>query len=349
MFKKIILPAVLGFIVLILIGVIGFQLLSNAGDKSKDSEGNIEIIRLDQQTKMETADYLVLNNTLYQKALVESKDLNEIVLQYQYGNVSEVELMNAITTVNKRLAYYYLVAVQTKANTQTNGLDKDWIYEFYLMRKGSEEFLKYNSDKSSLRLDVGRDLFNQAFAKEPNMNQRIATELVRYDINPDLVVLDQSVWEAEDKFLAQTPDMVIFKDLDLADKESFAYYLNYVNEAFMLVSWEVQNMYLAKIDFKNDQITEPQLNTELDASGYIISTTYDELEILNAPTGLEELESDTRKTMTLYRDALLEVQKFRMNGDLTHFDNAMVIINQADSEAGRIGEFIYAIKLQYGL
>lgn len=334
-------------IIVLLAGFFAFKLLLGG---SGNSDGDtIEIVQLDPDTKLKTGDYIVLMNALYQKASTTAKDLNESVNQYQQGSLNATELKNVITKSNKQLTYYYLVAIQNKPSTVTEKLGEDLNYEFYLMRKGSEELLKFSTDNSSLRLDVGRDLLTQAIKKEQEKNASMATELARYDINPDSVVVSSSVWDKEYAFIQQQPDMVIFRDIETTEKEGYSYYLKFVNDSFLLVSWEIQNMYLAKIDYKNEIISQDQLKSKLDASGFVINRVYDDLQLLEAPEGLGQLEQDTHKTMTLYRDALLEIQKFRMSGDIKHFDNAMIIVNQADVAAGRIGEFIYGISQQYGL
>lgn len=345
--KKILLRVVLIAIIVFLVGFLAIKLLFNSSGGNE--EGLIEIVHLDPQKKMDTADYLVLNNTLYQKGLETSKTLSQVVNEFMQGSVSQVELQSAITKSNKQLTYYYLVAIQSQPTDVVEHVSKDMNYDLYQMRRGSEELLKYTEDKSSLRLYVGLDLLGQAISEEVTRNTQVATEMARYAIEPSTVVISEDVWEKEYTFIQETPDMVIFNDIETTDKESYAYYLKYVNDTFMLVSWELQNIYLSKIDYVNDSITKDQLSTKLDGSGYIILTSYDELELLEAPEGLGKLEEDTRKTMLLYKDALLEIQKFSMTGDTKHFDDAMVIINQADIKAQRIGEFIYAVQRQYGL
>lgn len=333
------------FIILALVGFLATKLFF--GEKvDKDA---IEIIYLDSDTKMKTGDHIVLMNALYQKAQETSKNLHQSIADFEQGAISSTELKTAITKSNKQLTYYYLVAIQNKPSSVTEGLSKDMEYEFYLMRRGSEELLKYVEDSSSLRLAVGSDLLAQAIQHEGQRNEQMATELVRYDVNPNEVVISTEVWDKEYTFIQDQPDMVIFKDIEGTEKESYSYYLSFVNDAFMLVSWEIQNMYLAKIDYTQDEITQEHLKSKLDGSGFIINQVYEDLELIKAPEGLGQLDEDTRKTMTLYRDAMLEIQKFRMSGDTKHFDNAMIIINQADAEAGRIGEFIYAVRQQYGL
>lgn len=319
------------------------------GGKSSNDDGVIEIVHLDEQTKMTTGDYLVLSNALYQKGLTSSKELLEYVSLYEQGQLSEPELHTAIVKANKQLTYYYLVAIQNPSNDVISSLADDIEYEFYLMRRGSEELLKYTADGSTLRVDVGRDLLTQAVQKEQIINTEVGTAFARYDINPDSVVVDSGVWDKEYTFIQQQPDMVIFKDLEGSEKSGYGYYLRNVNDSFMLVSWEIQNMYLAKLDYERGDITADQLSSILDRSGYVILNVHEDMKILTAPEGLGQLGEDTEKTMTLYHDALLEIQKFRMTMDVKHFDNAMIIINQADAEAGRIGEFIYAVRQQYGL
>lgn len=343
--KKILLRVILISFIVLLFGFLALKLF--AGEKA--DEDTIEIIQLDSDTKMKTGDYIVLMNALYQKAQETSKSLHQSVSEFNQGSISSTELKSAITKSNKQLTYYYLVAIQNPPSSVTEKLGTDMDYEFYLMRRGSEELLKYTQDNSSMRLAVGSDLLAQAIKNETQRNTEMATELVRYDVNPNEVVISTSVWDKEYTFIQDQPDMVIFRDIETTEKESYSYYLRYVNEAFMLVSWEIQNMYLAKIDYTHDEITQEMLKSKLDGSGFIINQVYDDLELLQAPEGLGQLDEDTQKTMTLYRDAMLEIHKFRMNGDVKHFDNAMIIINQADVEAGRIGEFIYAVRQQYGL
>lgn len=325
----------------------GLKLLFG-GSSSKD-EGLIEIIQLDSQTKMETGDYLVLSNALYQKGLTSSKELLEALNLFEQGQLSEPELHTAIIKSNKQMTYYYLVAIQNPSSDVITTLGEDLEYQFYLMRKGSEELLKYTADASTLRVDVGRDLLTQAVQNENAVNTEVATAFARYDIDPNTVVVDPSIWDKEYTFIQQQPDMVIFKDLEASEQNGYAYYLRHVNDDFMLVSWEIQNMYLAKLDYERGDITADQLSSILDRSGFIINRVYEDSKILLAPEGLGQLGEDTQKTMILYHDALLEIQKFRMTTNVDHFDDAMVIIHQADAEAGRIGEFIYAVRQQYGL
>lgn len=332
----------------LIVGLVGFLASKVLSSDNGDTDA-IEVIYLDSDTKIKTGDHIVLMNALYQKAQETTKALHQSTADFNQGAISSTELKNVITKSNKQLTYYYLVAIQNQPSSVTEELGVDMEYEFYLMRRGSEELLKYVQDSSSLRLSVGSDLLAQAIKNEPKRNEEMATELVRYAVNPNEVVISTEVWDKEYTFIQDQPDMVIFRDIEETEKDSYSYYLRFVNDAFMLVSWEIQNMYLAKVDYTQDEITQEHLKSKLDGSGFIINQVYDDLELVKAPEGLGQLDEDTRKTMTLYRDAMLEMQKFRMSGDTKHFDNAMIIINQADVEAGRIGEFIYAVRQQYGL
>lgn len=343
--KKVLIRIILLILIIGLVGFLATKMLSSGGG----DDDSIEIIYLDSDTKIKTGDHIVLMNALYQKAQETTKALHQSIADFNNGAISSTELKNVITKSNKQLTYYYLVAIQNQPSSVTEELGTDMEYEFYLMRRGSEELLKYVQDGSSLRLAVGSDLLAQAIQNEPKRNEEMATELVRYAVNPNEVVISTEVWDKEYTFVQDQPDMVIFRDIEETEKDSYSYYLRFVNDAFMLVSWEIQNMYLAKVDYTQDEITQEHLKSKLDGSGFIINQVYDDLEFVKAPEGLAQLDEDTRKTMTLYRDAMLEMQKFRMSGDTKHFDDAMIIINQADIEAGRIGEFIYAVRQQYGL
>jgi len=314
--------------------------------KSKD-DNTIQIVELEDDLKHQTGEYLVVSNALYQKSLDIVKNLNRGVSLYQQDKMNRTDLTNMIANSNKRLTYYYLVSLQLETPSILEKLDEDLTYNFYLMRRGSEELLKFLKDESELRLNVGTDLLEQAILREENVVNAIASEIARYDIEPSAVVIDQEIWNKEYEFLEQTPDLVIFKDLNSQEVESYEYYLKKVNESFILVSWELQNIYLSKVRYENEEITIPQLKTELEGASYIINRIHDELILLDAPEGLERLENDTKKTIKMYRDALLEIQKFTMNENLKHFDNALIIIAQADEHAGRIGEFIYSVRSQY--
>ena len=110
-------------------------------------------------------------------------------------------------------------------------------------------------------------------------------------------MIDQEIWNKEYEFLAQTPDLVIFKDLNSEEVQSYEYYLKLVNESFILVSWELQNIYLSKVRYENEEISIPQLKSELEGASYIINRLHDELILAEAPEGLERLENDTKKTI----------------------------------------------------
>ena len=336
-------------LIVIITSVLLIQNLKSFGflGKSKVDDNTIQIVELEDDLKLETGEYLVLSNALYQKSIEIAKDLNRGVSLFQQDKMNKTELSNMIANSNKRLTYYYLVSLQLEFPSMLEEFNEDLTYNFYLMRRGSEELLKFLKDGSELRLNIGTDLFQQAILREEGVASSIATEIARYDIEPSAVVIDQEIWNKEYEFLAQTPDLVIFKDLNSEEVQSYEYYLKLVNESFILVSWELQNIYLSKVRYENEEISIPQLKSELEGASYIINRLHDELILAEAPEGLERLENDTKKTIKMYRDALLEIQKFNMNENLKHFDNALIIIAQADEEAGRIGEFIYSVRSQY--
>lgn len=336
-------------LIVIITSVLLIQNLKSFGflGKSKVDDNTIQIVELEDDLKLETGEYLVLSNALYQKSIEIAKDLNRGVSLFQQDKMNKTELSNMIANSNKRLTYYYLVSLQLESPSMLEEFNEDLTYNFYLMRRGSEELLKFLKDGSELRLNIGTDLFQQAILREEGVASSIATEIARYDIEPSAVVIDQEIWNKEYEFLAQTPDLVIFKDLNSEEVQSYEYYLKLVNESFILVSWELQNIYLSKVRYENEEISIPQLKSELEGASYIINRLHDELILAEAPEGLERLENDTKKTIKMYRDALLEIQKFNMNENLKHFDNALIIIAQADEEAGRIGEFIYSVRSQY--
>ena len=336
-------------LIVIITSVLLIQNLKSFGflGKSKVDDNTIQIVELEDDLKLETGEYLVLSNALYQKSIEIAKDLNRGVSLFQQDKMNKTELSNMIANSNKRLTYYYLVSLQLESPSMLEEFNEDLTYNFYLMRRGSEELLKFLKDGSELRLNIGTDLLQQAILREEGVASSIATEIARYDIEPSAVVIDQEIWNKEYEFLAQTPDLVIFKDLNSEEVQSYEYYLKLVNESFILVSWELQNIYLSKVRYENEEISIPQLKSELEGASYIINRLHDELILAEAPEGLERLENDTKKTIKMYRDALLEIQKFNMNENLKHFDNALIIIAQADEEAGRIGEFIYSVRSQY--
>lgn len=334
------------FIAVIYMSFVNF--ISPILNKNNGDDNIIEIVQLDTQSKLETGDYLILTNALYFKAIENAKELNQSISLFEQKSLTEIEFSNMISNLNKRLTYYYLVAIQNPATEHVENVETHINYDFYLMRRASEELLKYLSDRSTLRLSVGSDLLKQAIERETETLTIMSTAIAKYDINPNTVVVDDTIWDKEYEFVSQIADTVIFKDLNSSEMSEYAYYLQYVNESFMLVSWEVQNMYISRIDFEQEEISSEQLKANLESSGFTINNAYDELYTLNAPEGLENLEKDTRKTITLYRDALLEIQKYIMTKEIEHFDNAMAIITQADVEAGRIGEFIYSVRSQYG-
>ena len=344
---------IIRIILISLIFIIGIIVLLNFfnvfNQSSETDENTIEIVNLDSQTKMEVGDYLVLINTLYQKGMQSTKELNEQILLYEQGKTSVSDLNTYITQYNKKLTYYYLVAVQNPSLDETKKVETDLNFQFYLMRRGSEELLKFVQDKSTLRLSVGKDLLAQSILEEQNSETLIGQNIARYAIDANTVVIDPSIWDKEYQFLQKQPDLVIFKDLDSSEKQGYSNYLKIVNDNFMLVSWEIQHMYQAKMDYTNGKITADQLSTDLDKSGYIINNIYDEFKILSVPDGLGNLEKDVSNTMTMYHDAVLEIQKFRMSMNTKFYDNAMIMINQADESAARIGEFIYSVRHQYSL
>lgn len=330
----------------IVVGIMTFKIIGPKIFKPKDNN-TIAIVELSSQDKIATGEYLVVSNAVYQKALELTKEVIRSVDMYQEGTMSFTELNNVISNANKRLSYYYLVSIQDNPTEHVEETDEVVDYDLYLMRRGSEELLKYLTDRSDLRLNVGRDLLSQAILRETTTNKALAYDIARYDIDTNTVVVDPAIWDKEYQYVQELSDTVIFKDLNSEEVDTYEYYLKNVNEGFMLVSWELQNIYIAKAEYESGAITAEQLNTKLEQSGYIITQVYDNLYMLKAPEGLDRLESDTRVTITMYRDALIELQKFRMNPDLSHFEDAISIIDQADDKAGRLGEFIYSVRYQY--
>jgi len=335
--------------VLAFIGVIVFAAVSYFIFLYQESGENlVQIVELPPAEKVEVGRYLVLTNALHQRSLDIAKTLMDHVRRYEEEEMGWEEFSSLISTSNKRLTYFYLVSLQNDVPDRVSALDMPLNYDLYMFRRASEELLKYLSDRSTLRLRSGVLLLEKALSRENISGGLIATAIVRYGIDPSVVVIENEIWEREHTFLAQTSPLVIFKDLNSYQRSEYSTFLRHVNEAFMLISWEIQNAYNAKISFENGTISAGQLDSSLEKFGSIIQRAYDEFHVMDTPLGLEALQRDTGRAMVLYRDAALEMQRFRKTQDLVHFDNALAIIQQADVQAGRIGEFIHVVRAQYG-
>lgn len=336
-------------IALILVLALCLILFNSGGEKKKDitPANQVAVVTISEEQKVELGRYLLVNNALYQKTLEYAKDLNRSIPLFAEGKISEGELISAINNTNKKSTYYYLLSQRLKQIKEGDNAVSKIKYNIYLSRRGTEELLKYIDDKSDIRLKVGQDLIAQAIAQENEINQSIAKILAKYEIDTESVYVDSSVFTDDSEFLASLSDSVIFKDLTSEEFQKYEYYLKTVNDNFMLVSWELQNIYLAKKDYENGKININQLISTTDKSSYVITTSYNNLMLQKAPEDLYKLEKDTQNTMTLYKDALLEIQKFNMDFQLEHYTDAIKIIEQADAEAGRIGEFIYSVRYQY--
>lgn len=343
--KKVLLLGGIGLTILVLIMVV----LTNGGSKPKEVKpaNQIAQVEVSEEQKINIGRYILVSNALHQKTLEYVKDLNRSIPLFIEGKLSEAELITAINNTNRKSTYFYLLAQKLEQITEGDEATSKVKYNLYLTRRATEELLKYIDDKSDIRLKVGQDLLEQTIERENEVNQSIAKILAKYDINTESVFVDSSVFTDDVKFLESLSDTVIFKDLTSEEFEKYEYYLKTVNDNFMLVSWELQNIYLAKTDYENGKINVNQLISTTDKSNYVITTAYNNLMLQKAPEDLYKLEKDTQKTMTLYRDALLEIQKFNLDFQLQHYTDAMKIIEQADTEAGRIGEFIYSVRYQY--
>ena len=319
---------------------------TNVVSAAQDS-GTVVVVEISQEEKLSIGRNLLIGNALYQKNLEYMKDLNRAIGLFTENKISENEFFSSITNVNTKSTYYYLLFQNVVTTEKIKNTSDNIAYNLYLGRRATEELMKYVDDKSDLRLKVGQDLLQQAIAQENSINNNIASDLARYDIPANYVHVDASVFSDESILMANAQDSVIFEDLNSTEYENYEYYLTAINDAFMLISWELQNVYLTKADYENGAITVTRMISNIDQSAYVITNIYEDINFMTAPQGLEKLESDSKKTVTLYNDALIELQKFNMDFQLEHFEKAMKIINQADSAAGRIGEFIYSVRYQY--
>ena len=337
-----------GIIAIVFLIIIAAVLLKFILPSNEPVQPNqIAIIELSEEEKLDIGRYVIVNNALYQKTLEYAKDLNRSIPLFAEGKLSEGEFINAINNTNKKSTFYYLLSQKLEKIDKGETVVKDIKYNLYTTRRASEELLKYLDDKSDVRLKVGQDLLENAIAEENNINQKIAKTLAQYNIDAETVYVDSSIFTDDTAYLADLSETVIFKDLTSEEFEKYEYYLKTVNDNFMLISWELQNIYLAKTDYENGKININQLISTTDKSNYVITTAYNNLMLQKAPENLYKLEKDTKATITLYRDALLEIQKFNMDYQLEHYEKAMKIVDQADAEAGRIGEFIYSVRYQY--
>lgn len=337
-----------GIIAIVFLIVIAAVLLKFILPSNEPVQPNqVAIVELSEEEKLDIGRYVIVNNALYQKTLEYAKDLNRSIPLFAEGKLSEGEFINAINNTNKKSTFYYLLSQKLEKVEKGEDAVKKIKYNLYTTRRASEELLKYLDDKSDVRLKVGQDLLENAISEENNINQKIAKTLAQYNIDAEAVYVDNSIFTDDTAYLADLSDTVIFKDLTSEEFEKYEYYLKTVNDNFMLVSWELQNIYLAKTDYENGKININQLISTTDKSNYVITTSYNNLMLQKAPADLSKLEKDTKATITLYRDALLEIQKFNMDYQLEHYEKAMKIVDQADAEAGRIGEFIYSVRYQY--
>lgn len=337
-----------GIIAIVFLIVIAAVLLKFILPSNEPVQPNqVAIVELSEEEKLDIGRYVIVNNALYQKTLEYAKDLNRSIPLFAEGKLSEGEFINAINNTNKKSTFYYLLSQKLEKVEKGEDAVKKIKYNLYTTRRASEELLKYLDDKSDVRLKVGQDLLENAISEENDINQKIAKTLAQYNIDAEAVYVDNSIFTDDTVYLADLSDTVIFKDLTSEEFEKYEYYLKTVNDNFMLVSWELQNIYLAKTDYENGKININQLISTTDKSNYVITTSYNNLMLQKAPTDLSKLEKDTKATITLYRDALLEIQKFNMDYQLEHYEKAMKIVDQADAEAGRIGEFIYSVRYQY--
>ena len=315
-----------------------------ANNKNTDT---VVVVEISQEEKIKIGRNLLIGNALYQKNLEYTKDLNRAVGLFSENKISESEFFNSITNINTKSTYYYLLFQNVVSVDKIQNTSDKIAYNLYLTRRATEELMKYMDDKSDLRLKVGQDLLQQAIAEENTINNKIATILAKYDIPATYIHVDASIFSDESILMANAPSSVIFEDLNSTEYENYEYYLSAINDAFMLISWELQNIYLTKADYENATISVTRMISNIDQSAYVIMNVYDDINFLTAPKGLEKLETDSKKTVTLYKDALIELQKFNMDFQLEHFEKAMKIVEQADAAAGRIGEFIYSVRYQY--
>lgn len=340
------------FILVLLVFVIAcfvFLSVMFKGDSSNEDDSLITVVKVSNQEKISLGKELAMTNALHKKALETGKSLNEGIKSYQQEEIGVDQFQTLLVKANKQLTFYYLLALQNgDYSEKLKDIREDVDYDLYLMRRGSEEAAKYVTDNSTLRLEVGSDLLTQALKNENVQEAALKTEFARYEINPEFVVVDPTVWDKEEQFLKSQPDLVNFADLSSKQKNSHEYYVKHVNDSFMLIAWEIQKMYLAKGDYLNDEINSEQLNSMLDGSGYVIFSNIEEMQSLKQPKGLQAMYEDTNATLTLYKDAVLEIQKFRMDKNVKHFDTAKLILNQADAASGRIGEFVQTVRTQYG-
>lgn len=311
------------------------------------ANNTVELQEVSQEEKMSIGRNLLIGNALYQKNLEYLKDLNRSISLFGENKISEGEFFGSISNVNTKSTYYYLLFQNVVSVERIKSTSDNIAYNLYLGRRATEELFKYMDDKSDLRLKVSQDLLQQAIAEENNINNYIARDLARYDIPADAIYVDASVFTDESILMANADASVIFEDLNSTEYQNYEYYLTTINDAFMLISWELQNIYLTKADYESGAIPVTRMISNIDQSAYIITNIYDRINFLTAPKGLEKLEVDSKKTVTLYFDALVELQKFNMDFQLDHFEKAMKIVNQADTAAGRIGEFIYSVRYQY--
>lgn len=312
-----------------------------------NSKNTVVVEEISQEEKLKVGRNLLIGNALYQKNLEYTKDLNRSISLFSENKISENEFFASINNVNTKTTYYYLLYQNVVSTEKIKTTSDNIAYNIYLSRRATEELIKYIDDKSDLRLKVAQDLLQQAIKAEETINNNIAQDLARYEIPANSIVVDASVFTDESILMANVSNSVIFEDLNSTEYEKFEYYLTSVNDAFMLISWELQNIYLTKADYVNGSISVTRMISNIDQSAYVITNIYDDINFLTAPKGLEKLETDSKKTVTLYRDALIELQKFNMDFQLEHFEKAMKIIDQADAAAGRIGEFIYSVRYQY--
>lgn len=324
-----------------------FSILPTTVIADDKTTGTVVIEEISQEEKISIGRNLLIGNALQQKNLEYIKDLNRAVTLYSENKISENEFFNSITNVNTKTTYYYLLFQNVVSVEKIKSTSEDIAYNLYTSRRATEELLKYIDDKSDLRLKVGQDLLQQVISAENPTNNKIATDLARYDIPTTYIYVDPSVFSDESILMANAESSIIFSDLNSSEYESYEYYLTAINDAFMLISWELQNIYLTKADYENATISVTRMISNIDQSAYVINNVYEDINFLTAPEGLEKLETDSKKTVTLYKDALTELQKFNMDFQLEHFENAMKIVEQADSAAGRIGEFIYSVRYQY--
>lgn len=326
-----------------ILGVLGISFIK------KDSPQEVTVVDLGVENKEEIGRKLMFMNSIVVKSLQEAEQLKSAIVEYENNNISFETLRDYILESKKVFTFLYFTNLTLKDKEELEDIPEDFRYNLYLLRRSSEELIKFVEDKSSLRLKVGFDLLDKAKQESSETIQDVVLKMASYDIDANKVSIDQLIWEKLEQYKSgDREEFIVFEDIETNNRKKYSDYIEVVNDGLFLISWEFEEIHKNKNRFISGELTQKQLNRKIEFSQYTINLIIDQMTYLEVPDQLRDSHKDLLDALVYYKDGIKTIEKFIMTSKVDYFDDGTELFKLGNEKSDKSLQFIRVLRNKFG-